>query len=151
MSKLKRLLSIVLTISLLCTTFLSTGMIAHASMLPLREQKAYLVLNGYSNDQLSAMSMDIVLSMLEDTNGNSIEISSDATTVWHYIKDAEDGLEVYKPYTIGNNEIMDLSYHNSLVMSIVILKNLSSHNISHIFQALLRKGSYTFENILLSE
>ena len=101
MKKLKKFLSIVMMFVMLFTSVLSTVKIVHASMLPLEEVKAYLVLNGYSNEDLAKMPVDTVLSLLTDSDGNKIEIADDATTVWHYIKDEKDALEVYKPYTIG--------------------------------------------------
>lgn len=108
MAKFKRLVSIVLTIAMLCTTLLSTGMIARASMLPLEEVKAYLVLSGYTKESLSAISVDSILGMLKDSEGNKVEIDSDATTIWKYTKDSTDGLETYDKYTIGANEIINL-------------------------------------------
>lgn len=83
------------------TAITSTGVVAHASMLPLEEVKAYLVLSGYSKEDLSAMSVDKMIDMLEDSDGNKIEIADDATTVWKYIKDKDDGIEVYEAHTIG--------------------------------------------------
>lgn len=114
MTKFKRLISIVLMIAMVCTTLLSTGMIVHASMLPLKEVNAYLVLNEKTDDELKSMNLDDVLSMLVDSNGNRITISSDATTVWRYVKSNEDGLEEYRQYNIGKNEIIDLSVESGI-------------------------------------
>lgn len=114
MAKFKRLVSIVLMIAMVCTTLLSTGMIVHASMLPLKEVNAYLVLNEKTDDELKSMNLDDVLSMLVDSNGNRITISSDATTVWRYVKSNEDGLEEYRQYNIGKNEIIDLSVESGI-------------------------------------
>lgn len=114
MAKFKRLMSIVLTIAMLCTTLLSTGMIAHASMLPLEEVKAYLVLNGKTDEEIANLNLDEMLGMLVDSNGNSIDVSSSATTVWRYVKSDEDGLEEYRQYTIGQNETIDLSIESGV-------------------------------------
>lgn len=114
MTKFKRLISIVLTIAMMCTTLLSTGMIVHASMLPLKEVSAYLVLNEKTDDELKSMNLDDVLGMLVDSNGNRISISSEATTVWRYVKSNEDGLEEYRQYNIGKNEIIDLSVESGI-------------------------------------
>lgn len=108
MTKFKRLMSIILTIVMLCTPLLSTGMIGHASMLSLEEVKAYLVLSGYTKEALSAISVDSILSMLKDSEGNKVEIAQDATTIWKYTKDSTDGLETYDEYTIGTNETINL-------------------------------------------
>ena len=101
MKKIKRLLSYLLTAMVIVTAITSTGVVAHASMLPLEEVKAYLVLNGYSKEDLSAMSVDKMIDMLEDSDGNKIEIASDATTVWKYLKEGDNGVEVYETHTIG--------------------------------------------------
>lgn len=101
MKQVRRLLSYLLTVMVIVTAITSTGVVAHASMLPLEEVKAYLVLNGYSKEDLSAMSVDKMIDMLEDSDGNKIEIADDATTVWKYIKDKDDGIEVYEAHTIG--------------------------------------------------
>lgn len=91
------------------TAITSTGVVAHASMLPLEEVKAYLVLNGKTDEELSSMKLDDVLDMLVDSEGNKIEVSNNATTVWKYTKSNDDGLEEYKQYNIGKNETIDLS------------------------------------------
>ena len=114
MKKLKRLIAIVLALAMVCTTLLSTGRIAHASLLPLKEVNAYLVLNEKTDDELKSMNLDDVLSMLVDSNGNQITISSDATTVWRYVKSNEDGLEEYRQYNIGKNETIDLSVESGI-------------------------------------
>ena len=81
MKQVRRLLSYLLTVMVIVTAITSTGVVAHASMLPLEEVKAYLVLNGYSKEDLSAMSVDKMIDMLKDSDGNKIEIADDATTV----------------------------------------------------------------------
>lgn len=148
MSKFKRWISIIMTITLLCTTLLSTRMIVKASLLPLEEVKAYLVLNGYTNEELKKMSVDSILSMLKDSDGNSIEIADDATTVWHYVKDDKDALEVYKPYIIGldteENKI-DLSQPEGITtfqFEIIVGKDgaLNSSNKRYIIKAYLSEN-----------
>lgn len=137
MTKFKRLISIILTIAMLCTTMLSTGMIAHASMLPLEEVRGYLILSGYSNEELKKMPLDDILGMLEDSDGNAIEISDEATTLWQYIKDGEDGIEVYQPYTIGANETIDLSQPENITefqLEFIVGKDgqLNAENVRYI-------------------
>lgn len=104
--KCKRWLAALLTLVLLFTSGISTGMIVHASLLPLEEVQAYLFLNGYTNEDLANISVDTILDMLKDSSGQDIVIADDATSVWQYIKDDADGLEVYHEYTIGENEKM---------------------------------------------
>lgn len=114
MSKCKRILSGFLMIVMVFTAIWSSGTIAHASMLPLKEEKAYLVLNDKTDDELAAMNLDEVLSRLVDSKGENIEISDKATTVWRYIKSEEDGLEEYKQYKIGQNKTIDLSTESGI-------------------------------------
>lgn len=139
MSKIKKVLSIFLTIVMMFTTVLSTGMIAHASMFSLKEVKAYLVLNGKADDELAAMNLDEVLGMLVDSDGNPIKISSDATTVWRYVKSEEDGLEEYRQYNIGQNETIDLSIDSGIKAYTVELiigstNQLDDSNIRYIIK-----------------
>lgn len=124
---------------MVCTTLLSTGMIVHASMLPLKEVNAYLVLNEKTDDELKSMNLDDVLSMLVDSNGNRITISSDATTVWRYVKSNEDGLEEYRQYNIGKNEIIDLSVESGIKTYTIELiigssNQLDNDNIRYIIK-----------------
>lgn len=123
MSKIKKVVSIVLTIVMLCTTLLSTGMIAYASMLPLKEKTVYLILNKETNDQLKEMPISTVLGKLQDTNGDLVSIDESATTVWHYFKDTESGLETYEPYLIdgSDNKRIDLSQPTGASMQIIEL------------------------------
>ena len=109
MKQVRRLLSYLLTVMVIVTAITSTGVVAHASMLPLEEVKAYLVLNGKTDEELSSMKLDDVLDMLVDSEGNKIEVSNNATTVWKYTKSNDNGLEEYKQYNIGKNETIDLS------------------------------------------
>lgn len=150
MSKFKKVLSIFLTIVMMFTTVLSTGMIAHAAMLPLKEINACLALNGKSNDELSSMSLDVVLDMLCDSNGNKIKIANDATTVWRYVKDTQDDLETYYEYTIGADEKIDLSYPTGVTsydMELIVGKDgqLNASNIRYIIKVYV-SDSYS-ENI----
>lgn len=78
------------------------------SLLPLEESKAYLLLYGYQKDTLSSMSVDTMLDMLKDSDGNRIQIASEATTVWKYTKDSTDGMEEYSRYNIGKNETINI-------------------------------------------
>lgn len=127
MSKCKRILSGFLMIVMVFTAIWSSGTIAHASMLPLKEEKAYLILN--SNDNLQALSVDDILDRLQHSDGTYAKenIPNDATTVWQYIKDDEDGLEVYKEYKIGENETIDLSeYSDTAEFKLELI--VGSHN-----------------------
>ena len=94
------------------------------SLLPLDEVEVYLVLNEKTVDELKAMSLDKVLSILQDSNGNNISVwPTDATTVWKYVRDEINNLESYEKYSIGSGATIDLSaaqnvrnYHLELIV-----------------------------------
>ncbi len=65
----KRLLSFLLLMVMLITVITSTGIVTYASMLPLKEVKAYLALNGYSQEELSAMPVDNMLLKISSSCG----------------------------------------------------------------------------------
>lgn len=128
MSKFKKVLSVFLTIVMMFTTVLSSGMIAYASMLPLKEVKAYLVLSNKAESELKNMPLDDTLNMLLDSKGNKINLPNNATTVWRYIKAEEDGIEEYKQYNIGKNEKIDLSISDSNIKEYTIELIIGSEN-----------------------
>lgn len=141
MSKIKRILSMVLTIMMLCTTFLSTGVIVHASILPLEEQTVYLILNKETNEQLKAMSVSTILGKLQDTNGNAVSIAEDATTAWLCSKDSESGLETYDAYALDDSDgkKLDLSQPtgaSAQTVELIIGKDgqLNNENIRYIIK-----------------
>lgn len=142
MKQVRRLLSYLLTVMVIVTAITSTGVVAHASMLPLEEVKAYLVLNGKTDEELSSMKLDDVLDMLVDSEGNKIEVSNNATTVWKYTKSNDDGLEEYKQYNIGKNETIDLSIYADIKAYTIELiigssNQLDNDNIRYIIKVFI--------------
>lgn len=84
------------------------------SLLPLEEVDAYLILEGYTEQELANMSIDTILDMLENSDGESIEIKpSVATKAWLYFEDVDSGIEEYTEYTLGKNEGVDLSKYRN--------------------------------------
>lgn len=155
MSKFKRLLSFVLTISLLCTTFLSTGMIAYASLLPLEEVNACLVLNGVEEQELKSVPLSDVLNNLVTSNNEKITIPSGATDVWMYVKDEnnEEVLDSYNHYLINENPSLDLSTVagiTSYTLELIVGSGgqLNSDNVRYIIKVYVTNSissKYTFE------
>ena len=111
MKRIKRALSLLLSLIMLGTAIASTGMIAQASMLPLKEVQAYLVLNGMEEEELKSVPLANVLNGLVDSNNEKVTIAADATDVWMYVKDEnnEEVLDSYDHFTINENSSMDLS------------------------------------------
>lgn len=111
MAKFKRLVSIVLMIAMVCTTLLSTGMIAHASMLPLKEEKAYLVVGNHDGVEISAVPLDLILDSLMDSKGNPIVIDENAKIAWCYCKDRDGSTITDDYYLIEEGGTIDLSIY----------------------------------------
>ena len=81
------------------------------SLLPLEEVNAYLILTGYSKEEIKSMKVEKVLSLLQDNEGNFIgnEIDPNASVVWAQMKD-ESGNFLYDEYhKIARDETIDLS------------------------------------------
>lgn len=79
------------------------------SLLPLKEVRATLVLNGYSKEQLKKLPLKTVLGLIKDEDGNPIEIADNLNLVWNYYKD-EWGDHVDDEYhVIDRNATVDLS------------------------------------------
>lgn len=118
---------------------MAEGEISTMSLLPLEEVKAYLVLNGKTSDELKNMSVDEILGMLQDAQGNKISISESATTVWRYMKNDQDNIEEYKKYLIGKGEIIDLTAANNALdyqLELIVGSDnqLDSNNIRYIIK-----------------
>ena len=98
-NKMKRkLMSLLLVVLMIITTMTTATINANASMLPLKEVKAYLVLNGYSDEQIKAIPIKDVLSKMQDKDGNYITVPESAEVVWAHFKDNDGN-------TIGENNI----------------------------------------------
>lgn len=117
MKKLKKMLCYLLIWTMFLSTMTSTGTVVQASeegiqgrsLLPLEEVNAYLVLNDYSEEEIKAMPIDTVLSLLQDREGNYIEVSSEAKVVWAHFKDDEGNIIRDEYHTIGREETVDLT------------------------------------------
>ena len=86
------------------------------SLLPLEEVTAYLVLGNKTEDEIKNLSIDEVLNSLQDSDGNKISISEEATTAWRYVKDETDGVEKYVEYPLGQGVTIDMSSSDDDIM-----------------------------------
>lgn len=93
------------------TAITSTGVVAHASMLPLEEVNACLVLNGIEDQELKNVPLADVLNGLVNSNNEKVTIPTSATDVWMYVKNEnnEEVLDSYNHYLISENPDLDLS------------------------------------------
>lgn len=115
------------------------------SLLPLEEVKAYLVLNDKTEEELQNFSVDEMLKMLVDGNGQPVsDLPAGATTVWRYIKDETANVENYEKYSIGKGETIDLStakeihnYHLELIIGSG--SQLNSNNVRYIITVYVSK------------
>ena len=90
--------------------------IAVMSLLPLEEVTAYLDLGNKTEDEIKNMSIDEVLNSLQDSDGNKISVSEEATTAWRYVKDETDGVEKYEEYPLGQGVTIDLSIEDDSIV-----------------------------------
>lgn len=111
MKQIRRLLSYLLTVMVIVTAITSTGVVAHASMLPLEEVNACLVLNGIEDQKLKNVPLADVLNGLVNSNNEKVTIPTNATDVWMYVKNEnnEEVLDSYNHYLISENPDLDLS------------------------------------------
>ena len=89
-------------------TEMMAGGVAPMSLLPLEEKKAYLELTTYSQEELKQFPISKMLSLLQDENGDYIDLKGAETTVWKYEKDDVSGIESYTEYDIAQNDRIDL-------------------------------------------
>ena len=93
------------------------------SLLPLEEVEAALVLDGYTEDEIKAVPLSTVLSLLVDNDGNKIEIPADARVVWAHFKDNEGNVIRDEYHEIGRDEVVDLSefeYTTGYTMELIV-------------------------------
>ena len=111
MKKLKRILSMFLTVVMIMTCIFSSGIIANATLLELKEEKAYLVLIDYPQEKIKSVPVSTVLENLRDKDGNLIEFSEDDKVVWAHYKN-KDGEVIHDEYHVVTRDAkMDLSYY----------------------------------------
>lgn len=123
------------------------------SMMPLTEVKAFLILNGKTDEELKNMSLDTILSSMVDENGNSISLPTGATSVWRYAKDELDGVDEFNKYSIGNGETIDLSNAKNILDYQLILivgsgNQLNPNNIKYTITVYISEKlseEYSFE------
>ncbi len=109
MNKIKRVISLILTVVMLISTVLSTSILVQASMLPLEEKEVCLLLIDKTKEELTSLPIKDVLNNFLDYSGQYVAVSKNATTVWQYVKSDEDGIEEYKQIDIARNDRIDLS------------------------------------------
>ncbi len=107
------------------------------SLLPLEEVYAYLILNEYSEEEIKEMPLETVLSLLTDSEGESIEIPKDAEVVWSYFKDENGKILNDEYHVIGHGDKVDLSQYTTTTnytMELIIGsgKQLDANNIRYI-------------------
>lgn len=112
MKMVKKALSYLVVLVLIVTAITSTGVVANATMLPLKEKNVYLLLADIvetTGVDPSKIPVQRMLDCLMDTDGNFISIDKDATVVWSYVKDDEGNVIKDEYHKINRNETVDLS------------------------------------------
>lgn len=78
------------------------------SLLPLEEVQAYVYANKYSKEELKNMPLETFLSLLQDREGNPIEIPEDTNIVWTYFKDENGNILQEEYHVIGRGDTVDI-------------------------------------------
>lgn len=101
------------------------------SLEPMKTYDAYLVLQGYTQEELQNVPVDDVISRMVDENKNPITVDENATTAWfYYTYQSEDGRE--EVHSLNNGETIDLSgYMNSYQNLIVVVGNGDQTDAEH--------------------
>ncbi|MDO4337283.1 MAG: Ig domain-containing protein [Eubacteriales bacterium] len=107
------------------------------SMQPLTEVKAYLAFNNVPADKIKAMPVSELVQALQDKDGNKIEISPAAVSLWINFKMDEDNIDKYDHYSINSEETVDLSEASNVIgyrfeMIVGSGNQLNSENIRYI-------------------
>ena len=115
------------------------------SLEPMKTYDAYLVLQGYTQEELQNVPVDDVISRMVDENKNPITVDENATTAWfYYTYQSEDGRE--EVHSLNNGETIDLSgYMNSYQNLIVVVGNGdqtdAEHNVRYELTVYTYEGS----------
>lgn len=155
MKKLKVLVSVMLS-AIMVLSAVMFGIVAQATILPIDEVEAYLVLKNYTDDQIKSMPLSTILELLKDKDGNSIEIASSAKVVWAYFKDDTGNLIHDEYHIVENNETVDLSYFKettgyTMEMIIGSGKQLDSANKRYIVRVYFQGYDETISVNLYSQ
>lgn len=105
----KKLMILTLSTVLALMTFMTSLIGVNATMQPIEEIRAFLVLSDFSEDEIKNFSVDRMISMLRDKDGNSIPIPDDAKVIWTYYKDSQNNIIRDEYHEINRNDIVDLS------------------------------------------
>ena len=79
------------------------------TMLPIEEKKAYLVLHGYSDEELKNMPVTTMLEKMMDEEGKPLSLPDDAEMVWTHYKDNSGNLLTDEYHKISKDETVDLT------------------------------------------
>lgn len=148
MKMVKKALSYLITLVLIVTAVTSTGVVANATMLPIDEVNAYLIMNGYTKDEVKNVPLSDVLDKLVDKNGDAIDddIPSDATVVWTNYKDEEGNVIHDEYHVIARNETVDLSYFDEASGYVLELIIGSGNQLDPKNKRYLVKVYFTYHN-----
>lgn len=123
MKLFKKLISLTLVLVMILAMSMSNRVDVSATMLSIPEEKAYLLLNGYTDEEVKNMPLEKVLSLLKDKDGNQIEIPSSAKVVWAHYKDENGNLIHDEYHELSRNETVDLTefeYTTGYTMELIV-------------------------------
>lgn len=146
MKLFKKLISLTLVLVMILAMSISSRIDVNASMINLEEVERYLVLDNYSNEKLSSVPLEDIISNLYDSNGQKVEIEKGVEKVWQYIGNDKDGVEEYKLFNIGQkNQVLDLSqYKNTMQFDLQMIigngEQLDKENKRYVIHVFLSEN-----------
>ena len=150
----KRALILALSAVLTLMTFITSLTGVNATMQPIEEKQAYLIMKDKTDEQLKAVPITEVLDNLTYENGNRVDdIPDDAKIVWTYYKDNEGKVIRDEYHEINREETVDLTYFDgqldyTLELIVGSGKQLDTDSVRYIVKVIIDKNYV--DNITLS-
>lgn len=126
------------------------------SLVPLEEKEVCLLIKEVTDEKLSHFPVDEMVASFKDSNGNSVPIEGNPSTVWRYVKDTEDGIETFESYDLNSDAVIDLSLAATVPayrMELIIGSGtqLNTENVRYIVTVYLSDEVYESIGIELYE
>ncbi len=108
---LRRLCISALAVIMMLVTFLNNIITTSATMQPIEERSAYLILRDVDLEQLKEYPVTSLISGLRYSDGTNVEVSDSDKLIWSYVVDTEKDTVIHDEYhVIERDEVIDLSY-----------------------------------------
>ena len=111
---MKKIAILALSAVLALMTFMSSLTGVKATMQPIDEINAFLVLTDVSEEELANYPVSKMLQKIQDKDGNYITIDENAEVIWTYFKDDQDKVIRDEYHLVDRNETVDLSVFGTI-------------------------------------